>query len=435
MAEDTSTQLLRNLGFALKELYFPRMLEIVKAELFWFRLLKKRTATLGMEGKTMKVPIQDTWVESFRATTEDGVVARPTILSGFVAEIPKRIHTATIQFSNITDQMTRAARASYIRTKTALMDATASGFSKKMSEVFMGYGRGVLARVNGAPTTAAGVHTITVDDELSANSGMTFGLKWLRKHMRLQASVNKTVGDYSLERGADIQVLSIDTSNLRFTAKGPLGALADNDYLYWEGSKNIVSDGLIGILDDGTVQNLIYTVNRTTNPEYQSYVRSSIAGANLESVIMRMANQIRSKVGMNQLKKGSGWVLLTTPGVAQQYFEQMSVDRRIQMQAIKGRSPVFEGGTESFWVTSPVTGPMQMVTDLDVPTGYMFLFWFSKDIWYLSQLRGPGWYDVGGVLKPVRGTYLVEATYGWPVELVDVRPDLGAKGTGITEAV
>jgi hypothetical protein len=411
------------------------MLEIVKAELFWYRMLKKRTATLGMEGKTMKVPIQDTWVESFRATTEDGVVARPTILSGFIAEIPKRVHTASIQFSNLTDQMTRSARASYIRTKTALMDATASGFSKKMAEVFMGYGRGVLARLNGNPTLVAGTEgTFVVDDELTAASGTTFGLKWLRKHMRVQASANKDVGDYSLERGTDIQLTGINASTLTCTFKGPIGNLADGDYIFPEGSKNIVSDGLMGILDDSSLQNIIYNVNRTTYPQYKSVVVSSVAGANLESTIMRGANQIRTNIGMNQLKKGSGWVILTTPGVAQQYFEQMSVDRRIQMNAVKGKDPVFMGGSATYWITTPVTGPVQMVTDLDVPTGYLFLFWFSKDIWYLSQVKDPGWYDVGGVLKPVRGTYLVEATYDWAVELVNVRPDQGAKFTGITEA-
>lgn len=432
---NTDTQLLSNLAFALKRVYHPLMTRLIFEENLLLRELDKRAARMGMEGETMIIPVQTSSVESFRATTEDGSLARPTIVDGFDAEVPKRVHTSTVQFSHLTDLYTRAQRAAYINGKTKLMEETARGFKRNMNELFYQYGTGALARVNGAPNVVAG--TFIVDDELLAASGVTFGTKYLRKHKRLQASANKT--GTTLERATDIQLTLVVPSTLTCTAKGPMPDLADGDYLYPEGSKGRVTDGLMGIIDDGTVQNVYLTVNRTTTPEWQSQVIASVAGGNIENNISRLANRIRSSPagGMDgELGGKSGWIAVTTPGVVQAWWEQLTPDRRYQVELkTKEAKPVFPAGYDSIMMWTPVSGAIQTFTNVTCPVGHYFLMFFKKNIWYIAQARDMGWYDDGGgPLTRVRGTFLQEASWYWPSELVCTRPDLQGKLTDITES-
>lgn len=432
---NTDTQLLANLTFALKNVYHPRMIKLIFEENFLFQNLKRRTARMGMEGNTMIIPVQTSEVESFRGTTEDGSLARPTVLDGFTAEVPKRTVTSTVQFSHLTDLYTRAQRASYIRAKTSLMDSVARGFNRKLDECFWGYGTGVLARINGAPNAAAG--TFVVDAEMNANSGNTWGTKFLRKHMRIQFSANQTGTD--LERAADCQVTLVNRTTNTITVKGPLLDAADDDYVFWEGSKNLVPTGIEAAIDDGTIKNVYLGVNRTTTPAWQSQVSSSVGAANLENTILKLANTIRSSTtgGMGgPLGKKSGWVIFTRPGVLQAWFEQMSPDRRYMVeQMTRNAKPTLQGGFDDIYMWTPVTGPIQTVTAVNCSSGRLFLSFWVPNSWYFSEARGMGWYDDGGgALQRVRGTFLQEATWYWPVELVLARPDLQGKLTGITES-
>ena len=438
---NTDTQLLANLGFALKNVYHPRMIRKIFEENTFLKALTTKTARMGMEGNTMIIPLLNTSVESFRGTTEDGSLARPTILDGFTVEVPKKVHTATVQFSHMTDLYTRSARASYIKAKTKLMDEVAFGFRRKMQEVFYGDGTGAIARINGAPDPAAG--TFVVDAEMTAGSNYTYGVKNLRPQMRVQFSANKTGTD--LERTADLQVLAsgVDETTLTISTKGTMlvGDPADGDYVFYEGSKNLVSDGIRGIIDEGTERDGYLTRLRSTNPDWRSQVNRDFAGGNIENGLTRLANSIRSSQagGMDgPLGTKSGWVGITRPGIIQSWFEQIAPDRRFVFESMRAgeKKPVWPVGYDTIWMYTPVTGPLQVINNVSAPEGYFFLSFFSNDIWYLSQAREMGWYDDGvGLLQRVRGTFLQEASWYWPVELVCTRPDLQGKLEGVTESV
>jgi hypothetical protein len=304
-----------------------------------------------------------------------------------------------------------------------------------MNEVFIIPNPKALARVKSFNAVTGDV---VVYDEGEAGNGNTFGLRYLRDTMILAASANKTGTD--LELSVDIQIITDpDPATLTFNAKGDFTGMANDAYLYWEGTKNNASDGLVGIIDDGTEQDSYLGVSRAANQRWRSFTQTGVAGANLENTILKMANAIRAKVGKNKIKKGNGWVIFTTPGICQSYFEQMKPDRRYNMEAsTKGAEPVFQGGVSDFWITTPVTGPIQMITDIALPEGYLLLIYFSKDDWYIAQVRDMGWYDHGGlgIVVPAGGrNFILESDWYWMCQLVFADPRLAGKLTGVTESV
>lgn len=437
---NTDTQLLSNMGFALKKMYAPRMMRMIFEEEILLRNLMRRSARMGLGGDTMILSFLTSTVESFRATTEDGSLARPTVLDGFTAEVPKRVMTSTVQFSHLTDLYTREQRMSYIQTKRKLMDETARGFRRKLNEIFYMDGTGAIARINGAPQIGAPNTTIVVDDELVTGSSNTYGTKYIRKHQRHQFSANKA--GTSLERSADLQVTKVTGSTFTLLYKGTIvgGDLQDGDFIFPEGSKNLMPVGLEGIIDDGGILDTYLNVSRATQEEWKSHVTNNVLATNIENHLLKIANKIRAGVaaGMDDaLRRKSGWVALTTPGVVQSWFEQINPERRfIIEQMTKNAVPVYKGGFDDVFMWTPVTGPIQVVTNVVCPKGRLYLKYYQPNIWHIAEAKPMGWYDDGGgIFTKVRGTFLQEATWYWPALIVNERPDLAGKLTDITESV
>lgn len=435
-SNNTDTQLMANSEFLLKNVYEPWLVRMIFEEDTLYGIMEKRPAKLSAEGDQMLFSVQTDTVESFRATQEDGSLARPTVIGGFQASIPKKIHTASIQFTHMGDLWTRSQRAAYANTKKRLVEEMGRGFKRKMNEQFYLYGAGVFARVNGAPDLVTGI--FTVDDELTAASGVTFGTKYARRYVRFQASANKDGS--ALEKVVDGQIENVYPATLQIQAKGPMPGLADNDFLFYEGSKNMVTDGLMSIIDNGSVKADYLGVNRVTQPLWASQVTTFPVGGLVENELAKLANRIRSSPagGMDgTLKSRNGWVLLTTPGVVQTWWEQLSVDRRYMIETMtRNAAPVLPAGYTDMYMWTPVTGPLQTKTNTVCPTGHGFLMFFNDNIWHLAQTGNPGWYDdYGGIFSKVRGTFLVEGTWYWCVEVVCTRPDLQGKLTDVPESV
>lgn len=433
---NSDTQLLSNMQFALKRIHEPMLQRMIFEENTLYALMTRKPAKLSAEGDEMIFPVQTDTVESFRATTEDGNLARPTVIGGFTASIPKKIHTSSIQLSHITDLWTRAQRASYIRAKTKLIEEVGRGFKRKFNEIFYRDGTAAVGRVNGAPDMALGL--ITLDAPYAAASGLTPGIDNIRKHMRLQASANKD--GTALERTVDVQVMKKYPATNQIEVKGPMPDLADDDFLFYEGSKNMVTDGLLSIINSGSVKDTYLGVSRAAEPLWASQEVAFPAGGSVENEIIKLANRIRSSEagGLDgALGKRSGFIFLTTPGVVQTWWEQLSVDRRYMIETMtRNAAPVLPAGYTDSYMWTPVTGPLQTKTNTVCPAGYGFLMFFNDNIWHLSQTKDPGWYDdYGGVFDRVRGTFLIEATWYWVVQLVCARPDLQGVLSGIPESV
>lgn len=306
------------------------------------------------------------------------------------------------------------------------MDASSfcvSQFALRLAQMFYRSGTGAVARVNGTPTST----TFVVDDNMASGSGNTFGIQFLEEGMRISASANLTGNE--AESSFDGRITDINPDTLTVTFDGPVGSLANDDYIFIgdkiRTSKNFDWMGLLGIIDDGTIVDTLQGIQRSAagNRFWKSLRYASVASADLENAWQTASDDIYKKA------LGKIDAILTTFGVRKRYINDLKGDRRFIQAAESGE---YKGGFSAGKWMDGNNRTLELWVDRDCPKGTSFLV--NWDSLYLAWLQEPEWWDAGGgVLQRVDNTLGLEATYYAMGNFGTDQPNTNAVLLGITE--
>lgn len=201
--------------------------------------------------------------------------------------IPMRFLYGRCQFSYQVMRASQGPRNAFAPVMDQEMDGLIRDLSTERGRVIFGDGRGILALVNGATSTA----TVTVDSP-GGVAGATNGARFINPTTVL-ATVTAATG--AIVSSSGMTVLTVPAAGTTFT-RNDTTTLADNEYIVkaMSATASDVSDtsyakegmGLLGLVDDGTYVATLHGVNRTTYPIAQSTVIGSV-GALSGDVIQR----------------------------------------------------------------------------------------------------------------------------------------------------
>jgi hypothetical protein len=169
--------------------------------------------------------------------------------------------------ARFTGQVLRLARKdpdAFAEVSAEEMDSLLMSCKRNLNRQYVsGYGKGVLAQVNG--TASGQVLTVDIPDGDAT--------KYLEKDMKVD------IYDSTLaSKLADsVQIDSVDaTANtVTFIAGGDISGVTDDSYIILEDSIDYESMGLRGIIDDGTLVSTFQNLARASYPHLNAHIDSS----------------------------------------------------------------------------------------------------------------------------------------------------------------
>lgn len=154
------------------------------------------------------------------------------------------------------------------------VDDVQRGFPLQVNKHLFLDGKGILAKVNGAP--AGNVITVSAEAAGLANY---YGVHYMEQGMHLMATSDATLAAENLL--TDFQVVGVDSTALTVTGEGNC-VVADSQFLTVRDGLNNVPDGLLHAVGDGTTFDHGAT--------YLSVDRSTAAGEYWRSIVKDMAS-------------------------------------------------------------------------------------------------------------------------------------------------
>lgn len=196
--------------------------------------------------------------------------------------IPSRIY---LKKQLHAEQITRNAMANASKGKASFADwadvtlkQAAETVKSEADRALFGYGSGAICRIDGAPSGSS----IPIDAPYGLPSNEKGYLPGIRRGKRLIAAANVD-GTGVRNQGKSVQVLSVNrTANAfggQLTIAGGVPAdWVDNDFLFTgddlgnnapDGGVEVEPQGIMGMVDDGTILPTYLNINRTDYPEWQ----------------------------------------------------------------------------------------------------------------------------------------------------------------------
>jgi hypothetical protein len=279
--------------------------------------------------------------------------------------IPARYLAASFKVTEVELESTKDKAGAFISEKLLQMRHIRDSSMRIANEAHFRDSSGALARVDmGVPALA----NLTLDGEPEASGDDTYGARYMREDMRLEAWSAKTGG---AKRGDFVGVVAnIDTRRSatqdQIDANGTgsaLGSLANNDYIFKEGERGNSIDGLPILVDDGTRQASYLGIDATAagNRFWQSD-RQSAGGPISENLMQQVIDQIETE------EDGSIDVILTDYDPRRYYFNKLVGDRRFMVNIgsmSKGGGANYKGGFQALAYCGGSERQIPIVVDRD----------------------------------------------------------------------
>ena len=323
--------------------------------------------------------------------------------------IPMKFVYGQIQLTKQAIDSAKTSKGAFKNVFKTSMETMVKNLKREMARMLFGSGTGVMALVNGSVSDT----TVAIDSPGNV-AGAAGGARYIRKGMIL------AFHDGSTLRGVRT-VTAVAADGTTITVDSAVN-VTDNDYItrcpttaiatVATTSYNKEPMGILGLFDNATYVETLHGLSRTTYPQLNSRVQSSVGALSLDAI------QTNFDVA-EQLGDANIDVLACEHAVRRAYLALLEQDRRYQGESLM--SP--DGGTKAVnrkqWVTF---GGKPMVTDKHAPYG--MLFGIDKtDLRSYVQNEGE-WDDTtGAVLKQVSGQDSFYAFYRIWKNYHDSRPN------------
>lgn len=343
--------------------------------------------------------------------------------------IPMRYDYGQIQLTKQAIDSAKTSKGAFKNVFKTSMETMVRNLKREQARKIFGSGKGILALVNGDPGTGT---TITVDAPGNV-AGATGGARYIRKGMIIAfldpAALTSTD---SVRCVRTVDTVAADGASFTITSAADAG-IADNDYIVrcpttaittvGGTSYNVEPMGILGLIDDGTYNGTLMGLSRTTYPQLNSRVQSSVGVLSLDAIQTNF--DVAEQLGDDQID-----VMACEHSTRRAYLALLEADRRYTGESLT--SP--DGGTKAVngrqkqWITF---GGKPMVTDRNC--AYGMIFGISKtDLKVYVQNEGE-WDDTtGAILKQVSGQDTFYAFYRMWKNYHHSRPNNCFRMDGIT---
>jgi len=297
------------------------------------------------------------------ATSENGKLPDAGNQTYVEHKIPIRYNHGRIQLSIQTIKHSRSNKGAFKRALDQEMQGLVRDLSNDLNRQMFGWGKGVLALLNGDPGTTT---TLTLDAP-GGVAGSLHGNRFLNVGMNV--TFHNPADDTIRAGGArTITAVSADGTQATINAAAD-AALADNDWVVRAAKPTTaaIADtainnehmGLLGLVDDGDFVNILHNVNRTNYPIFKSVNIASVGP--LSADILQRGIDIADQIGEGQIQ-----FLLCHHSVRRAYLTLMEADRRY---ATRGDLQSPDAGTKVAKLKEITFGDIPLFVDKDAPYG------------------------------------------------------------------
>jgi len=401
-------------------------------------LSKMKRDTESWTGQSVQFPVRLSRNQSAAATAEGYQVHAPGKQSYKDWVIPCKFNHGRIRLTAQVMKASEKSKGAFARALGSEIDGLVEDLANYRGRVIFGFGKGVLALVNGDPGTTT---TVTVDSPQGV-PGAVNGSRHIQVGQFI-AFIDPATG--AIRAGSARTVATVPSTGLTFTISAAAdGAVADNDFIVaamnsdtsdvnettyggggTNGSNCNEQMGLLGLVDDTTYVSTLHGIDRSTAPG--TYLQSTViasVGAMSADVIQRGIDTVYQKA------RGKTDMLVCEHAVRRAYQVMLENDRRYMAASLLRP----DGGTVAAKQQPLDFGGIPIVTDKDCPYGTMFGLDSSTFTRYI--LTEGEWADESGsVLRFVNEYDAYEAIYRIFDNFACEKPQANFRLDGITSNI
>jgi hypothetical protein len=420
-----ATQNLAGVDALLKNVYRGPWVEQLNQETIVLDIVEKTDAnqlgTFSGFGRQLIFPVHSSRNRGRGSVTDGGQLATAGTQGTLDGIVGMKYFNTGIELSDQAIKQSKSDEGAFVRTLTFEMDLAHTDLRKDITRVAYGTGDGVLANCT---STQNGVNTIAVDSGQYIAVGDTVDVLVKATGVVVVTAVQVTAVVFTGSANSATQ------ANANITLSGSTFSVTNADSVYVSGDRVNESDGLRNITSTGRT---LHQINSSTNPFWDSNIKSFGQANPSEDGIMQLAQQIRQRSG-----KVPDLGVLTLGGqrrLANTYASQKRWnDSNVTSPAggYGGAIPVSAGGT-----------PISMIADPDCPVGQGFLL--CKDSFAWAQLGPPDWLEApdgkGSILYLKDGLALGtkarvwQAWMVWDAVLICVAPNRNGQFQSINDDI
>lgn len=320
-------------------------------------------------------------------------------------EIPCKYAHGAIRLTAQVINASMKSKGAFARALGSEIDGLVEDMANYRGRAVWGYGKGVLALVNGDPATGT---TITVDAPHGV-AGAVNGSRFIQPGMYI-AFINPSNG--AIRAGGARTVDAVASTGLTFTITAAAdAAVEDNDYIVaaMQSDTSDVNEttydreimGMLGLVDTTTFVSTLHAIDRSASPgDFLQSPSIASVGALSADVMQRQLDTVAQKA------RGKTDAIWCEHSVRRAYQVMLENDRRY-MSASLVRP---DGGTAAAKGKDLDFGGIPIKVDKDAPYGMMFgLQYDTFTRWTLTE--GQWADDHGSILRFVDGYDAYEAVY------------------------
>lgn len=270
------------------------------------------------------------------------------------------------------------------------MFETVTDLTKHINRLYAGtHGTGRIAQVDAA-TSSLNTFVAKIG---GAGTAEPVGAHLLRKNMLISAFDDDT-GSGSAEQLAAQRITKIVQATRTVTFDGSAVSLDADDHVYITGSygQSTVPNGIMGLVDDGTLLTTVHNQSRSSYEELKSLVDSSTALRDLDE-----ARLIRNALNVYQLSGQYIDCLLMNSGQIERYANFVRPDRRYVVDGGKG-VPAYKTGFDEGQFEFLYGGgkKAKVINCVDIPP--RTVLGLTRSMLRRFDLKKLGWKDWGGTI-------------------------------------
>jgi hypothetical protein len=417
-----ATQNLAGVDALLKNVYRGPLVEQYNNETIMLTLIQQTNANdLGsFNGRQLIFPVHSSRNRGRGAVSDGGQLPTAGTQGTLDGIVGAKYFSTGIEVTDQAIKQSRSDEGAFVRVLTFEMDKALVDLKKDTNRIVYGTGDGLLAS---ATATQGSVNTFSVDTGQFIGVGDTVDIIVRGSGATGTGAVGRTVTAVAYTGTAS----SATQANANITVSGATISV-DNTYgVYISGDRTQESDGLRNICNTSRT---LHQINSSTNPFWDSNVRSFANSNPSEDGIMALCQQIRQRSGQTpdlvMLSLGGQRRLANTYASQKRWNDNNVTD--------------VTGGYDAIMVAAGGK-PTPVMADPDCPVGTGFAINKSSFAW--AQIGPPDWLEApdgkGSVLYLKDGASLGtkartwQAWLVWDAWLICVAPDRNGQFTNIND--
>ncbi len=405
----TDTVIISDYSNFLKEWYTPIIQNARKRRNVFLDDAVVKMGSEHVAGQYVYVPVECPYMGASGSRGENGAMRIPDAGTYDRARTTMSYHFATMQLSKQLMLASEGDRASFNPAIAQVTKTTMGSWLAHLNRMILGDGKAILAQVDGA--TAGQI--ITLDNAYGiANDGN--GCQFVSPNMRVSffsgTSLRSAAGDAtgvctveSFTRGS-----GSTSGTITLPSTDVLTGITDGDYMYIAGNKangastNYESQGLMLLIDDGTVSATFENLSTTTYPDWKSRVHYGSTAGTEEPLTRTRMNQVWNDIAVNADGTTPN-LLFSGPDTQETYIElcdslSISVNPTKLDAAGNWEGPTFRGAA--------------MLSDPIYPEGR--IEFIDTSAFSIQENEPAGWIEGDvGILQKVAGYANWTAEYAW----------------------